>query len=63
MKGNYISYYLPTVIENEMKYILFSPPPPPKSGFFPLSDVFFFPPCYLFIWYAAPSSLNMEASC
>lgn len=43
MKGNYISYYLPTVIENEMKYILFSPPHPQSQGFFP-SWMWFFPP-------------------
>lgn len=43
MKGNYISYYLPTVIENEMKYILFSPPPP-SQGFFPPLGCGFFSP-------------------
>lgn len=31
MERNYIFYYLPTVIENEMKYILYSPK---KSRFF-----------------------------
>lgn len=61
MKRNYISYYLPTVIEDEMKYILFSPHLQ-SQGFSP-SRMWVFSPCSLFIWYAAPSSLNMEASC
>lgn len=58
MERNYISYYLPTVIENEMKYILYSPK---KSRFFfPLKCNFF---RSLFIWYAFPSFHDMEAFC
>lgn len=58
MERNYIFYYLPTVIENEMKYILYSPK---KSRFFfPLKCNF---SRSLFIWYAFPSFHDMEAFC